>query len=95
MEEIDILYLAGGFGNYINIENAIAIGLLPEELKGKIVPVGNASGTGAVIALQSEGFYDILHKTISKMVLVELSEDEDFAMEFAMNMEFPEPSAFV
>ncbi len=31
------VYLAGGFGNYIKIESAIRIGLMPEELEGKIV----------------------------------------------------------
>ncbi|MBE0675949.1 MAG: DUF4445 domain-containing protein [Bacteroidales bacterium] len=41
--ETDALFLAGGFGNYINIKSATLIGLLPYELRGKIYPVGNSA----------------------------------------------------
>jgi uncharacterized 2Fe-2S/4Fe-4S cluster protein (DUF4445 family) len=87
-ESIDALYLAGGFGNYIRKESAIAIGLLPLELKEKIIPVGNASGTGALLALKSEVFMEIIKEIKQRMVFIELSEHEDFVMEFAMNMGF-------
>ena len=89
--DIDALYLAGGFGNYIRIESAIAIGLLPIELSGKIIPVGNASGTGAMLDLKTTGFGERTRQFIQKTKYIELSEDEDFVMEFAMNMEFPNP----
>lgn len=89
--DIDALYLAGGFGNYIRVESAIAIGLLPIELSGKIVPVGNASGTGAMLDLKTTGFAERTRQFIQKAKCIELSEDEDFVMEFAMNMEFPSP----
>ena len=89
--DIDALYLAGGFGNYIRIESAIAIGLLPIELSGKIIPVGNASGTGAMLDLKTTGFGERTRHFIQKTKYIELSEDEDFVMEFAMNMEFPNP----
>lgn len=48
MEEIQILYLAGGFGSHLNIESAVKIGLIPEPLKEKVQVVGNASLSGAV-----------------------------------------------
>lgn len=47
-DDIDALYLAGGFGQYINIESAVKIGLLPVELKDKIRVVGNTALGGAV-----------------------------------------------
>jgi uncharacterized 2Fe-2S/4Fe-4S cluster protein (DUF4445 family) len=86
--DIDTLFLAGGFGNYINIESAVRIGLIAPELKDKIIPLGNTSGTGALVALKSIQFDDVLNKLISKTVHVELSGDDDFALEFAMNMMF-------
>jgi uncharacterized 2Fe-2S/4Fe-4S cluster protein (DUF4445 family) len=86
--EIDVLFLAGGFGNYINIENAMKIGLLPVELKNKVIPIGNTSGTGSILALKSTMFENNLNEVIAKSVLVELSANENFEMEFAMNMYF-------
>ena len=48
IEEVDI---AGAFGNYIDPDSACAIGLIPAELRRRIVPVGNAAGEGARRAL--------------------------------------------
>jgi uncharacterized 2Fe-2S/4Fe-4S cluster protein (DUF4445 family) len=87
-DKLDTLFLAGGFGNYINIESAIRIGLLPYQLKDRIIPLGNTSGAGALAAVKSIRFDDAMKSVISKSSLVELANDEDFAMEFAMNMMF-------
>ena len=87
-EELDALFLAGGFGNYINIESAIRIGLLPAEMKNKIIPLGNTSGTGAILALKSIKFDEVIQNLLAKTQHIELAEDEDFAVEFAMNMFF-------
>jgi len=87
-DKIDRLFLAGGFGNYININNAISIGLLPYQLRDRIISLGNTSGTGAVSALKSVKFDDVMKDVISRSVVVELANDEDFAIEFAMNMMF-------
>lgn len=45
--DIDTVYLAGGFGFYLNPENAIAIGLLPDCFRGRIRVCGNTSLSGA------------------------------------------------
>jgi len=86
LQDLDALYLAGGFGNSIRTESAIAIGLIPRQLKNKVVPVGNTSGTGAVFSIQSIDFDEIIQQTRSRMLSVELADDENFYEEFAMNM---------
>jgi uncharacterized 2Fe-2S/4Fe-4S cluster protein (DUF4445 family) len=91
MEEIDAFYLAGGFGNYIRISSAVEIGLIPAELAGKVISVGNASGTGAILAVRSISFDQAMNDILNRMKLVELSTDDTFNLEFAMNMEFPAP----
>lgn len=48
-KEIDTVYLAGGFGWQINIEKAVRTGLIPKELKDKIVTVGNSALHGAFL----------------------------------------------
>ncbi len=50
-EEIEFLYLAGGFGAYIDLESAAGIGLFPPELKEKVRVIGNGAGAGASILL--------------------------------------------
>lgn len=54
LTDIEKVYLAGGFGNFIGLDSACRIGLLPAALRAKIVPVGNAAGSGSVRLLVSE-----------------------------------------
>ena len=54
LADIEKVYLAGGFGNFIGLDSACRIGLLPAALRTKIVPVGNAAGSGSVRLLVSE-----------------------------------------
>jgi len=53
LDEINKIYLAGGFGNFVNPHNAAAIGLLPDAAE-KVVRVGNAALAGARAMLLSE-----------------------------------------
>ena len=48
LEKIRTAYLAGAFGTHLNPRSACRMGLLPRELEEKIVPVGNAAGSGAM-----------------------------------------------
>ena len=52
-EDLDIFYLAGGFGRHLNVESSKRIGLIPNIDDSKILQVGNASIEGACIALLS------------------------------------------
>ena len=51
--DLDVFYLAGGFGRHLNLEASKRIGLIPNIEVAKIVQVGNASVEGACIALLS------------------------------------------
>jgi uncharacterized 2Fe-2S/4Fe-4S cluster protein (DUF4445 family) len=46
----DKLYLAGGFGQHLDPESAFRVGLIPEALRGKVIPIGNSSLAGAARA---------------------------------------------
>jgi uncharacterized 2Fe-2S/4Fe-4S cluster protein (DUF4445 family) len=89
-DEIAELQLAGGFGNYINIESAVAIQLLPSLPLEKITYVGNAALMGAEMALVSEAERnraDVLAKEIEH---VSLGAHPDFQKIFIEAMCFPE-----
>ena len=87
-EKIDYLFLAGGFGNYIQTKSAIQVGLLPQELKDKIHPVGNSAGMGALQYLKSSQFEEKIDALLKMTSYLELSGRDDFTIEFAMNMNF-------
>jgi uncharacterized 2Fe-2S/4Fe-4S cluster protein (DUF4445 family) len=52
-DDIDVFYLAGGFGRHLKIDAARRIGLIPNLPDSKFVQVGNAAIEGACIALLS------------------------------------------
>ncbi len=92
LKDIEALYLAGGFGNYISISSAVDLGLLPEELENCIFAVGNSAGIGALQYLRSDKPETRIGKILENSTYVDLSEAEDFPEEFAMNMDFPKRS---
>ena len=49
MQEIDHVYLAGGFGYYLDVEAAFGVGLLPDAFKGKTTACGNTALSGAAL----------------------------------------------
>lgn len=88
VEDLDAVYIAGGLGNYMNPESAVTVGLLPEAVLGKIVMLGNTSGTGAVLHALSDDFTTYTNSILEKTEHIELADHPEFEMEFAMNMFF-------
>jgi len=52
--DVEVFYLAGGFGRHLNIEASKRIGLIPNLASSKIVQAGNIAIEGATIALLSK-----------------------------------------
>lgn len=77
-EELDSILLAGAFGNYIDKESALRIGLFPQLPVDKIIPVGNAAGTGASMALLSDNERILANEIARQVEHVELSRNMDF-----------------
>lgn len=78
LADIEKVYLAGGFGNFIGLDSACRIGLLPAELRAKIVPVGNAAGSGSVRLLVSEQARRRVEALRQATRCVELAATPDF-----------------
>lgn len=84
--EIEKVYIGGGFGNYMDIESSVDIGMIPKELKGKIESVGNCAGGGAKIYLLSKQIRENAVDIINKTTYIELSKREDFQEYFIDSM---------
>jgi len=80
--DIDRVFVAGAFGNYINPENAKAIGLIPDVSREKIMFVGNTAVVGAKMALISKEMRKRAGQIANKVRYLELASDSDFDREF-------------
>ena len=77
-EQVDRVYLAGGFANAINVPNAIAIGLLAPVPIERVERVGNAALRGAAALLLSTSRRDALDALVRRIEHVELETELDF-----------------
>jgi len=75
---VDKVYIAGGFGFKMDLDKAIAIGLLPEELKGKVEAVGNSSLAGAKEAVLVKTATEEMEHICKIAKEVGLSSDKNF-----------------
>lgn len=80
--DLEHIMLAGGFGERIEVKNAIAIGLLPDVPVEKIEFVGNTSLKGAVMAAIDARNYWKVREIAAGMTYFELSTHPDFMEEF-------------
>jgi uncharacterized 2Fe-2S/4Fe-4S cluster protein (DUF4445 family) len=89
MTDLQRVFVAGGFGTYLDIGNAIQIGLLPDVPVERVTFIGNGSVTGAKVALLS---YEALRRAgdvAARMTYRELSVDEAFMEEYVSAMFLP------
>jgi uncharacterized 2Fe-2S/4Fe-4S cluster protein (DUF4445 family) len=77
-DEVDVFYLAGGFGRHVNVEAARRIGLIPALADAKIVKVGNAAIEGACIALLSKSKRQELEQLVRRVEHCRLETHPNF-----------------
>lgn len=89
LDAIEKIYIAGGFGNYINVERAVMLGMLPDVPKEKFIFMGNTSITGAYLCLLSEELRKEAEEVASKMTYIELSVSRNFMDEYMSALFLP------
>jgi uncharacterized 2Fe-2S/4Fe-4S cluster protein (DUF4445 family) len=87
-DDLDVFYIAGGFGRHINVEAARRIGLIPDLPSEKIVKVGNAAIEGVSMALLSRTRREQLEKAALNTKHVELETDPNFFDYFVAGCQF-------
>jgi len=87
--DIEQIYIAGGFGNYLDLKGSIAIGLLPDIPLEKIKFIGNSSLSGAKVALLSRAALDEIEKIAQMMTYVDLSSNNQFMEEYSSALFLP------
>jgi uncharacterized 2Fe-2S/4Fe-4S cluster protein (DUF4445 family) len=81
-EDLDAIYLAGGFGNFLNVKQAVAIGMLPDVPLEKIRFVGNTSIAGAKTVLLSRKALETAEETAQSMTYFDLMSHPKYMDEF-------------
>ncbi|MGD2296016.1 MAG: ASKHA domain-containing protein [Candidatus Aminicenantes bacterium] len=81
-DSIENVFLAGGFGRHLDVENAVRIGLLPDLQRDKFQYIGNSSLLGALLILFSENNKKKVEELAGKMTYVELNTEPRYMNEY-------------
>ncbi len=92
MEDLDHVMIAGQFGVHLPAESLIGTGILPKEVKDKLIYVGNSSKTGAYLALMSGKAKKEMEELAHHMEYMELGATEGYERLFADCLMFPDES---
>jgi uncharacterized 2Fe-2S/4Fe-4S cluster protein (DUF4445 family) len=81
-EDLDAVYLAGGFGNFLNTKQAVTVGMLPDVPLEKIQFVGNTSIAGAKTVLLSRKALETAEEIAKSMTYFDLMSHPKYMDEF-------------
>lgn len=85
-KDVDRVLVAGAFGTYISIPNAIEIGMFPDIPLNRVEQVGNAAGMGAVQALISANHRKLINEVIQNVDYIELTTYDTFQKIYMRSM---------
>ena len=89
ISDISNIYIAGGFGKFINITDAVRIGMLPDLPTDKYEYVGNSCIRGAMLGLLSGEALAEMEELAGRMTYIELSVGNQFMDEFISALFIP------
>jgi uncharacterized 2Fe-2S/4Fe-4S cluster protein (DUF4445 family) len=86
---IDRIIIAGGFGQYLDIDKAISIGLLPDIERTRFTYTGNSSIAGAYMALLSSTYRQETAQISNAMTYIDFSSNSRYMDEFTSALFLP------
>ena len=88
-QDISRVYVAGGFGLGLSVENAVTIGLLPDLPGERFSYIGNASLEGSARAALSGKFRKLQSVTAARMTYINLSTEGDYSEQYSAALFLP------
>ena len=82
VDDLTTIYVAGGFGSYLDVGRTVFIGLLPDVPVDRIHYIGNGSVQGAKMVIQSTDAARDVEQIANNMTYVDLSTDNMFMDEY-------------
>jgi uncharacterized 2Fe-2S/4Fe-4S cluster protein (DUF4445 family) len=92
-DNVEKIYIAGGFGKHLRLESLVRIGLIPAEFQSKVVFAGNTAKSGATLALLDETAGARARLACKKTRYFELSVYSEYERIFLQETSFPETSS--
>jgi len=89
LDEVEQVLIGGAFGQYLNVEKAIRVGLLPDLPVERFHFLGNTSAQGAYAALLSVSIRQEVLEVAAKMTYLELSADNSFMDDYTSALFLP------
>ena len=87
--DLGYIYLAGGFGMYLDVDHAIAIGLLPGCRKEQVRVVGNTALAGAMLALVDHTTLEEMENLRAQVEVIELNLADGFEDHYIDHLALP------
>lgn len=86
---VDTIRFAGAFGSFIDPKYAMVLGLIPDCGLTEVRAVGNAAGTGAMMALLNRGHRREIEETVTRIEKIETALEPHFQQLFVDAMAMP------
>jgi uncharacterized 2Fe-2S/4Fe-4S cluster protein (DUF4445 family) len=87
------IYVAGGFGRYLDLEKCVTIGLLPDAPREVFHFIGNASLMGSYMVVVSQAYRDLQRSLARRMTCLELSTDPAYMHQYTGALFLPHTDA--
>ena len=88
-DDLEKVYIAGGFGSYISPHSAEVIGMIPSGMKDKVCAIGNGAGTGASMLLFRRSLAFEAESIAQSAKVINLANHPKFSEYFMEEMMFP------
>jgi uncharacterized 2Fe-2S/4Fe-4S cluster protein (DUF4445 family) len=89
IDKVSDIYIAGGFGRFLDLEDAITIGLLPDLPRSKFKYIGNSSLSGAHKVLISREYRERLFELSRRMTYIELNTNPSYMDQYTSALFLP------
>ena len=95
-EDLRHIYIAGGFGRYLDLENATIIGLIPDLPRERFRYIGNSSLMGSYMVVVSQDFRQRQLELARRMTYLELNTDPAYMEQYtgALFLPHTDPARF-
>jgi uncharacterized 2Fe-2S/4Fe-4S cluster protein (DUF4445 family) len=87
-DDLSHVFIAGAFGNYLDLDNSLALDLFPPVPRDRVVFVGNAAGVGAQMALIDTRVRKRMARRRAQIGFLDLATDAQFHLAFAARLGF-------
>lgn len=89
LSDVKKIYICGAFANYLDFNNAIKIGLIPEFPNAEIEYIGNGSIIGTYMLLTNYKYREVIQDIVNKLTYIDMVKDSDFLEEYEAALSIP------